>query len=71
MMVILCQTEGRWPRNPERGEVAVTGNGVREPFPILTPVRAQVSVPLVQSLGKGPSSLRGPLTSSGRKEWGT
>jgi hypothetical protein len=28
------------------------GNGVRERFPILTPVRAQVSVPVDQSLGK-------------------
>ena len=71
MMVILCQTEGRWPRNPERGEVTVTGNGFTERFPILTPVRAQVFVPVVQSLGKGPSSLRGPLPSSGQKEWGT
>jgi hypothetical protein len=26
-------------------------NGVRERFPILTPVRAQVSVPVDQSLG--------------------
>jgi hypothetical protein len=28
------------------------GNGVRQRFPILTPVRAQVSVPVDQSLGK-------------------
>ncbi len=28
-------------------------------------------VPVVQSLAKGPSSLRGPLPSSGRKEWDT
>ena len=27
------------------------GNGVRQRFPILTPVRAQVSVPVDQSLG--------------------
>ena len=52
MMVILCQTEGRWPRNPERGEVTVTGNGFTERFPCLTPVRAQVSVTVDQSLGK-------------------
>ena len=71
MMVILCQTEGRWPRNPERGEVTVTGNGFTERFPSLTPVRAQVSVTVDKSLAKGPSSLRGPLPSSGRKEWGT
>ena len=52
MMVILCQTEGRWPRNPERGEVTVTGNGFTERFPSLTPVRAQVSVTVDKSLGK-------------------
>jgi hypothetical protein len=52
MIVILCQTQGRWPRNPERGEVTVTCNGVRQRFLILTPVRAQVSVPVNQSLGK-------------------
>ncbi len=52
MIVIWCQTEGRWPRTPERGEVTVTGNGFTERFPILTPVRAQVPVPVDQSLGK-------------------
>ena len=54
-----------------RTEVNGVINGVRQRFPILTPVRAQVSVPVDQSLGKGPSSLRGPLPSSCRKEWGT